>query len=64
MNTTDLWASLGALEPDQALHVLTELFARYEHIKELKADSPEAASFFRALAAILAQVQSCNVSRR
>ena len=64
MNTTDLWASLGALEPDQALHVLTELFARYDHLRELHADNPEAASFFRALTAILEQVQSCNVSRR
>ena len=64
MNTNDLWASLGALESDQALHVLTELFARYEHLLELQGDNPEAASFFRTLAAILEQVQSCNVSRR
>ena len=64
MNTTDLWEALGSLEDDQAYQILTQLFARYEQRREQNPADPEAESFFQALTVIIAQVQSCNVSRR
>lgn len=60
----DLWEALGAIEDDQAIQALTQLFVFYEKRAEAYPDDPEACSFFRQLAAILAQIQSCNVSRR
>jgi hypothetical protein len=64
MNTTDLWEKLGELENDQALQVLTQLFARYENNVQLNPQDPESSAFFRHLAAILEQIQTCNVNRR
>jgi hypothetical protein len=64
MNSNDLWEALGTLEDDQATHVLTQLFARYEQRREQCPDDPAAAAFFQDLAAIMVQVQSCNVNRR
>jgi cytochrome c-type biogenesis protein CcmH/NrfG len=60
----DLWEMLGDLADDQALQVLTELFARYEHHLQQNPQDPGSASFFRHLAAVLHQVRSCNVNRR
>lgn len=64
MNTNDLWEALGSMDDDQSFQVLTQLFARYEQRREQHPDDPEAEAFFQALSVILAQVQSCNVSRR
>ena len=64
MTSNDLWDALGSLEDDQATHVLAQLFARYEQRKGQCPDDPAAVAFFQNLAAILEQVQSCNVNRR
>jgi len=64
MNSNDLWEALGSLEDDQALQVLTQLFARYEQRREQYPDDLESENFFQNLAVIMAQVQSCNVNRR
>ena len=64
MNSNNLWEALGSLEDDQAYQILIQLFARYEQRQEQNPDDQEAQSFFQALSVIIAQVQSCNVSRR
>jgi hypothetical protein len=64
MNSNDLWEALGTLEEDQALQVLTQLFARYEQHREQYPDDLASENFFQHLAVIVAQVQSCNVNRR
>ncbi len=64
MNTTDLWESLGSLDDHQAYQILMQLFTRYEQRREQNPTDPEAQSFFQALSVSIAQVQSCNVSRR
>jgi hypothetical protein len=64
INTIDLWEALGSLEADQPFQVLAQLFARYEQRRELSADDDAARIFFQDLAAILEQVESCNVNRR
>jgi len=64
MNSNDLWEALGSLEDEQAMQVLTQLFARYEQRREHSPDDPAVAAFFQNLAVIMAQVQSCNVNRR
>ena len=64
MTSTDVWAALGTFEDDQALHVLTQLFARYEQRIEQNPDDLEAHRFFQNLASIMEQVQGCNVNRR
>jgi len=64
MDTNELWDALGSLDDEQAYQILTQLFARYEKCRELNPADPEAQAFFQALSVIMAQVQSCNVSRR
>ena len=64
MNSNDLWEALGTLDNDQAYQILIQLFARYEERQEQHSDNPESRAFFQALATIISQVQSCNVSRR
>lgn len=64
MVTNDLWETLGTLADDQAMQVLTQLFARYEQQRERFPDDSAAATFFHNLALIVSQVQSCNVNRR
>lgn len=64
MNNSDLWEMLGDLDEDQALQVLTQLFSRYEQRLERHPQDAEATTFFRDLATIVAQVQSCNLNRR
>jgi len=64
MNSNDLWDALGSLDDEQATQVLTQLFTRFEQRGEQYPDDPAAAAFFQTLAAILAQVQSCNANRR
>ncbi|WP_028584240.1 hypothetical protein [Desulfogranum mediterraneum] len=64
MNHNDLWEGLGELGEDEFEQVLTQLFAQYE--ERLKADPADQAAqqFFNYLAAVMGQVQSCNVNRR
>ncbi|MGI6657527.1 MAG: hypothetical protein ACOX5Z_12065 [Desulfobulbus sp.] len=63
MQTSDLWEQLGALDSQQAaMEVLVRLFTHYEQGKA--GSAAEAEAFFAALRSILAQVDSCNVSRR
>jgi hypothetical protein len=64
MNTTPLWETLGSLEEDQAFQVLTLMFTRFEKRWEIDPADPEARSFFQGLEVAMAQVQSCNISRR
>lgn len=64
MNSNDLWEALGALDDDQAAQVLTQLFVRYDQRREQCPPDPASAVFFQDLAAIMAQVQSCNANRR
>lgn len=64
MNPADLWERLGSLEDDQALQVLTQLFALYEQRVEQDPEDQAAGSFFQLLAATIDKVHSCNVSRR
>ena len=64
MTNNELWAALGSLPEQQAYQVLIELFTRYEQRRERHPGDPEVENFFNNLNAILAQVQSCNVSRR
>lgn len=64
METNDLWEALGTLADDQAMQVLTQLFARYEQQWERSPGDPAAETFFHNLTLIMSQVQSCNVNRR
>jgi len=47
MNSNDLWEALGSLEEDQALQVLTQLFARYEQRREQYPNDPASENFFK-----------------
>jgi hypothetical protein len=64
MESNDLWEALGTLEDDQAMQVLTQLFARYERELDRFPGDPAAETFFHNLALIMVQVQSCNLNRR
>ena len=60
----DLWEALGALEEEEASHVLTRLFTMYE--ERLTADPDDEATrlFFRNLGTAIDQVSQCNLNRR
>jgi len=64
MEINDLWEMLGTLADEQAMQVLTQLFARYEQQRERFPDDPATEAFFHNLALVMSQVQSCNVNRR
>ncbi|MDR2549192.1 MAG: hypothetical protein LBD10_03185 [Desulfobulbus sp.] len=64
MQTGDLWDALGSLADDQATQVLVHLFTRFEQRRQQSPDDPAAEAFFRMLAAVVENVQSCNVNRR
>jgi len=63
-STGDLWEALGALEEEDAPHVLTRLFTMYEERLGRNPDDEEARLFFRNLETVVGQVSQCNLNRR
>ncbi len=60
----DVWEALGELAEEDAVHVLTRLFAMYEQQQQRSPDDPAAALFFRNLATAVSQADECNLNRR
>jgi hypothetical protein len=64
MNANDVWGRLGELNEEDAVHVLTRLFAMYEQRQQQQPDDEAAALFFRNLSTALDQALECNLNRR
>ncbi len=64
VTATDLWESLGELEQEEAVHVLTRLFELYEEQERREPEDPAAALFFRNLSTTIKQTSECNLNRR
>ncbi len=64
MNADDVWALLGELAEEDAVQVLTRLYAMYEQQQQQAPDDEAAALFFRNLATALDQALECNLNRR
>ncbi|WPD23077.1 MAG: hypothetical protein SD837_00655 [Candidatus Electrothrix scaldis] len=63
-SSNEAWDHLGELSEDDAIHVLTRLFALYEEQEQRNPDDPAAPLFFRNLITALEQTSSCNLNRR
>ena len=64
MNADDVWAQLGELAEEDAVQVLTRLYAMYEQQQQQAPNDEAAALFFRNLATALDQALECNLNRR
>ncbi len=60
----DLWEALGALNEEEAYHVLTRLFDMYEQLLQIDPQHKEALLFFRNLDNAVAMTDECNLNRR
>ncbi len=60
----DPWEAIGTLEEDEAIHVLTRLYTRYEHDLNTGKDDASARLFFRRLGQTIEQCKDCNLNRR
>jgi len=60
----DVWQKLGDLAEEDAVHVLTRLFAMYEEQQRRSPDDEAAALFFRNLGTTISQASECNLNRR
>ncbi len=64
LRVNEVWALLGDLEEEDAMHVLTRLFTMYE--EQARSDSADKGNniFFRNLATAITQASECNLNRR
>ncbi len=58
------WEQLGELAEEDAVHVLTRLFAMYEEQEQRNPHDKAASLFFRNLISALGQTSECNLNRR
>ncbi len=58
------WEHLGELAEEDAVHVLTHLFAMYEEQEQRNPNDTAASLFFRNLISALGQTTECNLNRR
>lgn len=61
---SELWGILGELPDEEAMHVMTKLFAVYEEQFEKDSSNREALNFFRHLDNAITQTRQCNLNRR
>jgi hypothetical protein len=60
----DAWEALGDLSEEEALHVLTRLYALYEETHQHHLDDEAADRFFTNLFTAITQTRECNLNRR
>lgn len=63
-STNDLWEAIGAINEEEAHHVLTKLFDMYERALEKDPENNEVLLFFRNLDTALTLTTECNLNRR
>jgi hypothetical protein len=62
--SNDVWAELGELDEEDAVHTLSRLFVMYEEQQQRNADDEACALFFRNLSTAIKQASECNLNRR
>ncbi len=62
--SSNAWELLGELSEEDALHVLTRLFAMYEELECNTPDNEASSLFFRNLTTAISQASECNLNRR
>ncbi len=60
----ELWDDIGSLSEEEALHVISKLYAGYEGRLVRNPEDPESHQFFQELANAISQTQGCNLNRR
>jgi len=63
-SANDIWGELGELPEEEAMHVLTKLFALYEDRLKKNPDDRDALNFFRNLDNAISLTSQCNLNRR
>jgi len=60
----EIWEALGDIDDEEAPHVLTKLFAMYEHMVTQNGSTAETDRFFQNLQNAIELSQECNLNRR
>jgi hypothetical protein len=60
----EIWEALGQIDDEEALHVLTKLFAMYEHLATQEGETKEISRFFLQLDKAIELTRECNLNRR
>jgi len=60
----DIWGELGELPGEEAMHVLTKLFAVYEERLKLNSGDQQARQFLINLDNAITLTSGCNLNRR
>jgi hypothetical protein len=63
-SSNEAWEHLGELAEEDAVHVLTRLFALYEEQEQRTPNDQATSLFFRNLISALGQTTQCNLNRR
>ncbi|MEN8257159.1 MAG: hypothetical protein ABFS09_04790 [Thermodesulfobacteriota bacterium] len=59
-----LWDDIGSLAEEEALHVITKLYASYEARLSREPENKECLQFFQELDNAISQTLECNLNRR
>jgi len=60
----DIWGELGELPEEEAMHVITKLFALYEDRLNKNPEDQNALLFFKNLDNAISLTSQCNLNRR
>ncbi len=60
----ELWDDIGSLAEEEALHVITKLYASYEAKLSRDPDNQACRQFFQELDNAISQTLECNLNRR
>lgn len=63
-SVNELWDDIGNLTEEEALHVITKLYAGYEGRLSRDPEDKECDKFFQELANAISQTMECNLNRR
>ncbi len=60
----ELWDDIGQLAEEEALHVITKLYASYERRLSRNPGNKDCRQFFQELDNAISQTLECNLNRR
>ena len=60
----EIWEALAEIDDEEAIHVLTKLFAMYEQLATQEGETKEISRFFLQLDKAIELTRECNLNRR
>lgn len=61
---SEIWEALGAIDDEEAQHVLARIFTMYEEMVTRNGETKETSRFFQNLDNAIELTQECNLNRR